>query len=122
MRETYLLFYDGTCGLCRTAVALIRWLGPRAEVVFVDAADARQLARHSTWLTPARALQSVHLQTPGGALLHGYDAVVELVGLLPLFSWLVPLMQTSSARRLGWAIYEWVTAHRHGISHVLGLE
>lgn len=122
MDETYVLFYDGTCGICRAMVTLVRWLRPRAELVAVDAADARQLARHSTWLTPARAMQSVHLQVPGGALLHGYDAVVELVGLLPVFSCLVPLMQMNWARRLGWELYEWVTAHRHRISHVLGLE
>jgi len=116
----FVLFYDGTCGLCRCAAAFIRWLGPRAPVRLVDAADPRQLAPFPQ-VSPYQAMQSVHLLTPTGRLHRGYDAVVALTRLLPGFRWLAPLMGTRIARRVGSFLYEWVTAHRHRISYALGL-
>jgi predicted DCC family thiol-disulfide oxidoreductase YuxK len=116
----YLLFFDGSCGLCRHLAAFARWAA-RGLVQPVDAADPRQMARYPG-LSPQQAMGSVHLLTPGRRLHRGYDAVVVLVSLLPGMGWLSTLMGTRLARRVGWAVYEWVTAHRHAISHLLLLE
>ena len=39
-----------------------------------------------------------------------------------LFRVLKPLMNTPAACKAGWGVYEWITAHRHQISHMLFLE
>jgi len=116
----YLLFYDGSCGLCRHLAAFASW-ATSGRVQRVDAADTRLMSGFPE-LPPHQAMQSVHLLTPSGRLYRGYDAVVALVALLPAMRWLSIIMGTDLARRIGWAVYEWITEHRHQISHLLRLE
>jgi predicted DCC family thiol-disulfide oxidoreductase YuxK len=119
--QACVLVYDGTCGLCRKMAHLAIRLHPRVPLQLVDAANPRDLANFPQ-ISPYQAMQSVHLILPTGQVLRGYDAVVGLTELLPVFRFLVPLMRTRLMHRLGWALYEWVTAHRHRISRVLFLK
>ena len=120
-RKPFVLFYDGSCGLCRQIARFIAWLPLRAPIHLVDAANPRQLS-HYPQLSPHQAMQSVHLLAPDGRLYRGYDAIVVLIRLTPFLRFFAPLFNTRIARRIGWAFYEWVTNHRHQISHVLALE
>jgi predicted DCC family thiol-disulfide oxidoreductase YuxK len=118
---SYALLYDGSCGLCRRFARVVPHLHPRLPLKLVDAADPRQLAAYPQ-VSTHQAMRSVHLILADGSFFRGYDAIVVLTALLPGFRFLVPLMNTRVARWLGWAFYEWVTRHRHQISHLLLLD
>ncbi|MGN6367628.1 MAG: thiol-disulfide oxidoreductase DCC family protein [Phycisphaerae bacterium] len=119
--NTYVLFYDGSCGLCRHIARFVCSLRLRAPLRIVNAADPRQL-RHYPQLSPHQAMQSVHLLTPSGKLHRGFDAVIALTRLIPFVRFLAPFMSLRISRWIGNHLYEFVTHHRHQISHLLALE
>ena len=113
--DPYLLFYDGSCGMCRRMAGFARWTtrGGYSWSMRPSAADG-VFSRFAA----APAMQSVHLLAPWGEMHRGYDVIVVLVSLLPGMRWLSVLMGMVVARKIGWAVYEWVTVHRHEISRL----
>ena len=79
--ERATLIYDGECGLCREAVALVtRWDGER-RVTLIPFQDQTRVAAFRIPL-PALAA-AMHLVLPDGRVLAGADAAPELLRLLP---------------------------------------
>lgn len=115
----FILFYDGTCGLCRIAASFAQHHA-RRPLALINAANPWLIARFPQ-IPPQRAMQSVHFLTPAGRLHYGYDAVVALSRILPVIRFFSPLLGLAISRKLGSALYEFVTHHRHQISHLLHL-
>ena len=104
------LVYDGSCGLCTDAAALVRrWdRGRRLDVVpFQD--DAR-LARFD--ITAPTYAAAMHLLLPDGRVYAGADAVPPLVRLLPGKRWLGWPWAVPGVARLARRVYAGIAARR----------
>jgi predicted DCC family thiol-disulfide oxidoreductase YuxK len=117
----FILFYDGSCGLCRKAVKQIEARRPRRPLVYIDVTDDAEMRK---WPEIDRdlALDKVILMEPGGFRHHGYHAVTATMQLLPGLSALHPLLRLWPVQALGKVGYFVVGHNRHRISRVLGWE
>ncbi len=104
------LIYDGECGFCRRAVAvLIRWDRER-RVRLVPFQDRVTVERFGVPL-PALAA-AMHLVLPDGRVFAGADALPELGRLLPGKRWLVWLFAVPGVRPVARRMYAWIAARR----------
>lgn len=112
------LVYDGECGICRQAVALLkRW--DREQVLrFVPFQDEAAVSRFGIAL-PALAA-AMHLMLPGGRVYSGADAVPELLRLFPGKRWLAPLFRIPGVLPVARMIYSWIAQRRRCL--VRGME
>jgi len=105
------LIYDGECGFCRDAVAVVqRWDRDR-RVRLVPFQDERAVAEFRIPL-PALAA-AMHLVLPSGEVFVGADAAVALARLLPGKGWLAWPFALPGARPLARRVYAWIAARRH---------
>ncbi len=109
----YRLLFDGACGMCRRSVALVLRLDWRHRVAIVDVTnDWNAVARLCPDLRPAESLEHVHVVTPRGRRLAGFDACRALAwALVPAWPCL-PLLYLPGARAVGSAIYRAVARRR----------
>ena len=104
------LIYDGECGLCSDAVALLqRW--DREHVLrFVPFQDGAAVARFGIAL-PALAA-AMHLVLPDGRVFAGADAAPELLRLLPGKRWLASWFLLPGVLPLARRVYARIAARR----------
>jgi predicted DCC family thiol-disulfide oxidoreductase YuxK len=105
------LIYDGECGFCSQAVALLRRWDREQVLRFVPFQDGAAVARFGIAL-PALAA-AMHLILPGGRVYAGADAAPELLRLLPGKRWLAPLFRVPGVLPLARRAYAWIAARRH---------
>lgn len=105
------LIYDGECGMCRSAVALLRRWDREHVLRFVPFQDEVAVARFGLAL-PALAA-AMHLIVPGGRVYAGADAVPPLLRLFPGKRWLAPLFRVPGALPLARRLYARIAARRH---------
>lgn len=112
------LIYDGECGICQQAVALLkRW--DREQVLrFVPFQDQRRVAEFGIAL-PALAA-AMHLILPDGRVYAGADAVPELLRLFPGKRWLAPVFRIPGVLPLARRVYAWIAMRRRCL--VRGME
>jgi predicted DCC family thiol-disulfide oxidoreductase YuxK len=105
------LIYDGECGMCQQAVALLgRW--DREHVLrFVPFQDSAAVARFGITL-PALAA-AMHLVLPDGRVYPGADAIPELLRLFAGKRWLAPLFRIPGVLPLARRIYARIAIRRH---------
>jgi predicted DCC family thiol-disulfide oxidoreductase YuxK len=84
------LIYDGECGICQRAVAVLKRWDREHVLRFVPFQDADRVAQFGIAL-PALAA-AMHLISPDGGVYTGADAIPELLGLFPGKGWLGSLM------------------------------
>jgi len=105
------LIYDGECGMCRQAVALLgRWDREHA-LRFVPFQDGPAIVRFGIAL-PALAA-AMHLIRPNGAVYAGADAIPELLRLFPGKGWLAVLFYIPGALPVARRLYAWIAIRRH---------
>jgi predicted DCC family thiol-disulfide oxidoreductase YuxK len=111
--RSWLVLYDGDCGLCKWLLAgLLRWdRGARLRPVALQSPAADELLRD---LEPAERMASWHLVSPDGARRSGGSAVPPLLQLLP--GGRLPAAVSSRFPRLTERAYRWVAEHRTGLS------
>jgi predicted DCC family thiol-disulfide oxidoreductase YuxK len=115
------LFYDGTCGLCRRSIGFIRRAGPREPLEYVDVNDDAAMSRFPQ-IDRLSALKHVTLLEPGGTQRRGYNAVTEVLRLLPGWRRAHFLMRLWPIQFVGHIGYHIVGHNRHRISRLLGWE
>jgi len=104
------LIYDGECGICQQAVALLkRWDGEQV-LTYVPFQDGATVARFGIAL-PALAA-AMHLILPGNRVYAGADAIPELLRLLPGKRWLAPFFRVPGVLPLARRIYAWIAIRR----------
>ena len=104
------MIYDDRCGFCRRSVRLLRALDVTRRHEFRGSSDPRALERAG--VSPAEAAEELKLAA-GGRLWGGYDAIVEILRVLPLTFWIAPLLALAPVRRLGRRAYRRFAARRH---------
>jgi len=104
------LFYDGECGFCRDAVAVLSRWDREGRIELIPFQDAARVARFGLPL-PALAA-AMHLVLPDGRVVAGADAVPELGRLLPGKRWLTWLFAVPGVRPIARRAYAWIAARR----------
>jgi predicted DCC family thiol-disulfide oxidoreductase YuxK len=104
------VIYDGECGLCSEAVALLRRWDREHVLRFVPFQDGAAVARFRIAL-PALAA-AMHLVLPDGRVYAGADAAPELLRILPGKRWLAPLFRVPGVLPLARRVYAWIAAQR----------
>lgn len=105
------LIYDGECGICQQAVAMLRRWDREHVLRFVPFQDAAAVARFGIAL-PALAA-AMHLVLPNGRVYPGADAIPELLRLFPGKRWLAPLFSIPGVLPLARRIYARIAIQRH---------
>ena len=111
------LIFDGECGLCQQAVALLKRWDREHILHYVPFQDAA-VSRFGIAL-PALAA-AMHLVLPDGRVYPGADAVPELMRLLPGKRWMASLFGIPGVLPLARKIYARIAMRRHCL--VRGLE
>jgi len=103
------LIYDGECGICQQAVALVRRWDREHVLRFVPFQDA--VAGRFGITLPALAA-AMHLVLPDGRVYAGADAVPELLRLFPGKHWLASLFRIPGVLPLARRIYAGMAVRR----------
>jgi predicted DCC family thiol-disulfide oxidoreductase YuxK len=104
------LIYDGECGICQQAVALLRRWDREHVLRFVPFQDTAAVASFGIAL-PALAA-AMHLVLPEGRVYPGADAIPELLRLLRGKRWLAPLFRIPGVLPVARRIYAWIAVRR----------
>ncbi len=113
-KPRHAFLYDGSCGLCRTTVAVLRRLDVMGRIEFIDAlADWPRVRAAFPSLAQDDCLRTMHVVTAGGRIEQGFDAYRAISWSLPLFWPVAPLLYVPGVPALGRRIYAAVAARRH---------
>ncbi|HEX7278728.1 MAG TPA: DCC1-like thiol-disulfide oxidoreductase family protein [Solirubrobacterales bacterium] len=113
MSTSWLVLYDGDCGLCKWLLAgLLRF--DRAERLRPVALQRPEAEALLSDLDPADRMASMHLVSPDGTRTSGGEALPALLGLLP--GGRLPAAVLGRFPRLADRGYRWVATRRIGIS------
>ena len=104
------LIYDGECGICQQAVALLQCWDREHVLRYVPFQDSAAVARFGIAL-PALAA-AMHLILPEGRVYAGADAIPELLRLLPGKRWMAPAFRIPGVLPLARRIYAWIALRR----------
>jgi predicted DCC family thiol-disulfide oxidoreductase YuxK len=100
------IYYDRDCGFCLRAVGLIKklFLLPQIEIAGAqsEAAIEAAMRQRNSWV----------VLDADGARHFGYDAVLVVAALSPVFRFFTPLLNLDISRRWGERIYRYVATHR----------
>ena len=114
------LIYDGQCGLCRQAVAVLSGWDRTGRVALVRFQDE---ARVRAFHIPLPALAAaMHLVLPDGRVFAGADAVPELLRLLPGKRWLAAGFALPGVRPVARRVYRWIAQRRHCLVRGAGVD
>ena len=80
-----IVYFDGSCALCRAEIAHYRHKNHAETLCFVDI--SRSETDLATDLTRQQAMERFHVRAADGQLLSGAAAFVEIWNVLPGWSW-----------------------------------
>ena len=80
-----IVYFDGSCPLCRAEVALYRKQDASSQLCFRDVSDAGFPTESD--LSRARAMERFHVRQSDGRLLSGAAAFVSIWRILPRWQW-----------------------------------
>ena len=115
MAETakYDIFLDGSCSFCQWS---------RAKIEPFDSADRLRFLDYNDPLIAAEAPfpradldREMHLRTPEGEWLQGFEAWLAILRALPKLSWLGRLASLPPLRWLGPVVYNFIARHRYSL-------
>jgi predicted DCC family thiol-disulfide oxidoreductase YuxK len=110
---TYDIFMDGSCSFCRWSQAKIEPYDTGARLRFLDYNDP-SVAAQAPFSRDALDAE-MHVRTPEGAWLKGFEAWVALLRALPRLSWLGGLANMPPARWIGPYAYAFIARHRYSL-------
>jgi predicted DCC family thiol-disulfide oxidoreductase YuxK len=111
-REPYIVFYDGSCRICRRGRQMIERLRPEGDVRFIDSTDARAMAEYPD-MSRADVTGQMYVRDPAGQISGGYDALVALVPTLSGIAWTAGILGSRALRAVGRPAYRWLAANRY---------
>ena len=117
--ERYQVLYDGQCEICQACVSWLKTLDHENLTACVPV-SAEVLSTVDSRLRMDACLRQLHVLTPEGEILIGWDAVARLAGLFPS-TWLIGLLgQRLLFRHAGRLIYGFVAKSRYSLSKCRG--
>ena len=112
------LIYDGECGFCRQAVALLSRWDRDHRVTLIP---FQEQARVAAFRIPLPALAAaMHLVLPDGRVLAGADAAPDLLRLLPGKRWLASVFALPGVLPVARRLYAWIARQRHCLVREVG--
>jgi predicted DCC family thiol-disulfide oxidoreductase YuxK len=109
----YDIFLDGSCSFCRWSRSKIEPYDSGRRVRFLDYNDPVVAA--STPFPRSDLDQEMHLRTPEGKWLRGFEAWLILLRVLPRLSWLGWIAGLPPLRWLGPPFYRFIARHRYSL-------
>ena len=106
------LIFDGNCGFCRRAVAVLMKWDKYGRLRFVPFQDAAALAQLPP-IPMADLEQAMHLVTPAGDIFPGAEAVPIILRVLRWGRPLALLFRIPGAPRLAAGVYRIIARNRH---------
>ena len=112
------LIYDGECGFCRQAVALVSKWDRERRVTLIP---FQEQARVAAFRIPLPALAAaMHLVLADGRVVAGADAAPDLLRLLPGKRWLASVFTLPGVLPVARRMYAWVARQRHCLVREVG--
>jgi len=113
MPETakYDILLDGSCPFCQWTRERIEPYDSGARLRFLDYNDPAVAAQAPFARTELD--REMHLRTPEGAWLRGFDAWLALLRVLPKLSWLGRIASLPPLRWIGPPVYRFIARHRY---------
>lgn len=113
-KNSFAVFYDGSCGLCRKTLAVFRRLDFFRRVRIYDVlADWPEVHAKFPALNQQTCLQTMHVVNPEGKVSVGFKAYRQLMWALPLGWVLVLFLYLPFVPAIGERIYQKVASGRH---------
>ncbi len=108
----FTVFYDGSCSICRTRIAICKMEARRGEIAIVwrDVSDEPD-ALAEFGIEPEDACRRLHVLDPDGTLLTGADAFALLWSALPGYRRLGRLVASPGFNAVAHAVYDSGCAH-----------
>jgi predicted DCC family thiol-disulfide oxidoreductase YuxK len=107
----YEIFLDGTCSFCCWMQEQIEPYDTNRQLQFVDYNVPAVAAQ--TPYTRSELSSEIHLRTPEGRWLMGFDACLAILQTLPTLSWISWIARIRPLYWLGPTVYQFVAHHRH---------
>jgi len=107
----YEVFLDGSCAFCQWTKARVMPFDTKGRLEFVDYNDPEVAARAPF---PREALDAeMHVLTPDGQWLRGFEAWTALLRAMPKLAWLGRIFALPPIRWIGPGFYRWVAKNRY---------
>ena len=115
MAETakYDIFLDGSCSFCQWSRGKIEPFDSASRLRFLDYNDP--LIAAEAPFPRADLEREMHLRTPEGEWLQGFEAWLAILRALPKLSWLGRLASLPPLRWLGSPVYNFIARHRYSL-------
>jgi len=114
-KKTGSLVYDGSCGLCRKSIKLIKVLDPSHRLNYIDMRN-RAAMKGLTKVDRQQAEQEIHLVDDRGNIRKGFFVYRALAKTLPLMYPMLILLYFPGSRFLGPVIYKLIASNRYNLS------
>jgi glyoxylase-like metal-dependent hydrolase (beta-lactamase superfamily II)/predicted DCC family thiol-disulfide oxidoreductase YuxK len=115
----YKVFYDGQCEICQACVAWLKALD-RENKTLPLAISPEVLSAVDSRVRLEECLRQLHVVTPEGEILVGWDAVASLARLFPP-TWIIGMLgQWFPFRNIGRLLYGFVATNRYSLSKCRG--
>jgi predicted DCC family thiol-disulfide oxidoreductase YuxK len=113
-KKKYAVIFDGSCGLCKKTIAVVKSLDLLSHVEYLDAVHRwPEIQSRFPNLDRDRCLEDMHAVSSAGKTRVGFDAYKGLAWVLPL-GWLtLPVFYFPGALLAGNRIYRMVADGRH---------
>jgi glyoxylase-like metal-dependent hydrolase (beta-lactamase superfamily II)/predicted DCC family thiol-disulfide oxidoreductase YuxK len=117
--RAYRVLYDGQCEVCQACVSWLKALDNENKTLCLPI-SAEALAAINPRLNLDECLRELHVVTPDGGILVGWDAVACLARLFPS-TWLIGAVgQRFPFRNAGRLLYGFVATNRYSLSKCRG--
>src|SRR5665213_687607 len=110
---TYDIFMDGSCSFCRWSQAMIEPYDSGSRLRFLDYNDPTVAGQAS--FPRAELDREMHVRTPDGTWLQGFEAWLALLRVLPRLAWLGRIASIPPLRWVGPAAYAFIARYRYSL-------
>lgn len=111
--STYDIFMDSTCSFCRWTQTKVEPYDSGSRLRFLDYNDPA-VAEQAPF--PRVELDNeMHVRTPEGAWLKGFEAWLALLRVLPKLRWLGRFASMPPMRWMGPSVYAFIARHRYSL-------
>jgi predicted DCC family thiol-disulfide oxidoreductase YuxK len=110
---TYDIFMDGSCSFCRWSQAKIEPYDSCSRLRFLDYNNPVVAAQ-----APFSRMEldnEMHVRTPEGSWLKGFEAWLALLRALPKLAWIGRLASMPPMRWIGPSTYAFIARHRYSL-------
>ena len=110
---TYDIFMDGSCSFCRWTQAKIVPYDSGGRLRFLDYNDPAVAVQAP--FSRAALDNEMHIRTPDGVWLRGFEAWLSLLRVLPKLAWLGRFASMPPMRWMGPYVYAFIARHRYSL-------